>query len=558
MLRAIRIRNLAVIEAVDVDFSPGFTALTGETGAGKSIVADAVDVLLGGRASADLVRTGQPQASIEARFDLDGRPVVIRREVAAQGRSRAFVDGTPVTAAQLRERAGRLVDLHGQHEQQRLFDPQTHLDVLDDYAGIDRTAIAASWAELARAREAFRQASMDAKERAARLEWLSFQLSELDSVQPRPGEDDELQASKARLMHAERLQRLAREGYDLLVDQDGSAQALLAAVGKRVDELAQIDASFERFVAERPALTDYIADLGRTLVTAGESVEDAAERLAQVEDRLALLDRVKRRHGPSLDAVLAWWVGARVELENLQHQRDPHALEAAVAGAEEAFLAVARGLSTARRAAATRFSRELQDRLATLAMEHTRFEVRFGTELEPDRWSARGVDDAEFFVSANLGEDTRPLARVASGGELSRLMLALHLVTLGRQRESASGRTLIFDEVDAGIGGRVADAVGECLQMLGRQFQVLCITHLPAIAARATTQFVVEKETRGGRTRTLVTRLDDEGRVDEVARMLAGGQRTEAVQRAARDLLSGVGLDGGERREVGERRKRKS
>ena len=218
----------------------------------------------------------------------------------------------------------------------------------------------------------------------------------------------------------------------------------------------------------------------------------------------------------------------------------------------------ARGLSTARRTAATRFSRELQDRLATLAMEHTRFEVRFGTELEPDRWSARGVDDAEFFVSPNLGEDTRPLARVASGGELSRLMLALHLVTLGRQRESASGRTLIFDEVDAGIGGRVADAVGECLQMLGRQFQVLCITHLPAIAARATTQFVVEKETRGGRTRTLVTRLDDAGRVDEVARMLAGGQRTEAVQRAARDLLSGAGLDGGERREASERRKRKS
>src|SRR6187399_2124124 len=194
MLRAIRIRNLAVIEAVDVDFSPGFTALTGETGAGKSIVADAVDVLLGGRASADLVRTGQTQASIEAWFELDGRPLAIRREIAAQGRSRAFVDGSPVTAAQLRERAGRLVDLHGQHEQQRLFDPQTHLDVLDDYAGIDRAAIAASWAELTRAREAFRQASMDAKERAARLEWLSFQLSELDTVQPRPGEDDELQA----------------------------------------------------------------------------------------------------------------------------------------------------------------------------------------------------------------------------------------------------------------------------------------------------------------------------------------------------------------------------
>ncbi len=556
MLRAIRIRNLAVIEAVDVDFSAGFTALTGETGAGKSIVADAVDVLLGGRASADLVRTGQPQASIEAHFDLDGRPLVIRREIAAQGRSRAFVDGAPVTAAQLRDRAGRLVDLHGQHEQQRLFDPQTHLDVLDDYAAIDRAAIAASWAELVRAREAFRQASMDAKERAARLEWLSFQLSELDAVQPRAGEDDELQASKTRLVHAERLQRLAREGYDLLVDQDGSAQALLAAVGRRVDELAQIDTSFGRFVAERPALTDYITDLGRALVATGESVEDAAERLALVEDRLALLDRVKRRHGPSLDAVLAWWEGARVELENLQHQRDPRALEAAVAGAEETFLGAARRLSAARRAAATRFSRELQDRLATLAMEHTRFEVRFGTELEPDRWSARGVDDAEFFVSANLGEDTRPLARVASGGELSRLMLALHLVTLGRRRES--GRTLIFDEVDAGIGGRVADAVGECLQMLGRQFQVLCITHLPAIAARATAQFVVEKETRGGRTRTLVSRLDDAGRVDEVARMLAGGQRTAAVQRAARDLLSAGGPDTGERREMGERRKRKS
>src|SRR5688572_24750423 len=203
MLRAIRIRNLAVIEAVDVDFSPGFTALTGETGAGKSIVADAVDVLLGGRASADLVRTGQAQASIEAWFELDGRPVAIRREIAAQGRSRAFVDGAPVTAAQLRERAGRLVDLHGQHEQQRLFDPQTHLDVLDDYAGVDRGPVGAAWAELTKAREAFRQASMDAKERAARLEWLSFQLSELEGAQPRPGDADAPPAMKARLADAE-------------------------------------------------------------------------------------------------------------------------------------------------------------------------------------------------------------------------------------------------------------------------------------------------------------------------------------------------------------------
>jgi DNA repair protein RecN (Recombination protein N) len=278
-------------------------------------------------------------------------------------------------------------------------------------------------------------------------------------------------------------------------------------------------------------------------------VEDAAERLAQVEDRLALLDRVKRRHGPSLDAVLAWWEGARVELENLQHQRDPHALEAAVAGAEEAFLAVARGAVAGAPRRRPRGSRG-NSRTGWRRWRWSTRGSRCGSapNWSPDRWSTRGVDDAEFFVSANLGEDTRPLARVASGGELSRVMLALHLVTLGRRRES--GRTLIFDEVDAGIGGRVADAVGECLQMLGRQFQVLCITHLPAIAARATTQFVVEKETRGGRTRTLVTRLDDAG-----PRRRSGadaGGRAADRSRAAGRPRSADGLPdrtGGERRE---------
>jgi DNA repair protein RecN (Recombination protein N) len=564
MLRFIRIQNLAVIESTEVEFSPGFNVLTGETGAGKSIVADAVDLLLGGRASSDLVRTGQAQATIEAMFEAAGRELVIRREITAQGRSRAFMDGLLVTASQLRDTAGGLVDLHGQHEQQRLLDPDTHLATLDEYGGLlpARARVAERWAGLRRLRDALSRASMDARERSARLEWLAFQIAEFDAVQPREGEDDALAAEKQVLLHADRVQRLCQEGYDLLVEQEGSALSTLGSVWKRVDELAQIGDGFGPFADGRAGVGDFLDDLARTFRATGEAMEDAGERLARVEDRLARLDRLKKQHGPTMAEVVQRWGAAVAERGQLQDAGAPEALEVGVAAAERSFLEAARALSRQRRDAAGRLGRAAEQALAGLGMAHTRFTVRFLPELTPDRWSEQGVDAAEFFVSANVGEDVRPLAKVASGGELSRIMLALHAVGLeagGAVDEAADvpQRTLIFDEVDAGIGGAVADVVGERLRALGDRFQVICITHLPGIAARADAHFAVEKELVRGRTVTHARPVTGDARVAEIGRMLAGSQRSESVRAAARELLDSATATGESQRDS-KRRKRKS
>ncbi len=532
-------------------------------------MADAVDLLLGGRASSDLVRTGQAQATIEAIFEAAGRELVIRREITAQGRSRAFVDGLLVTASQLRETAGGLVDLHGQHEQQRLLDPDTHLGTLDQYGGLvpARARVAERWTDLRRLRDALSRASMDARERSARLEWLAFQIAEFDAVQPRDGEDDALLAEKQVLLHADRVQRLCREGYDLLVEQEGSALSTLGAVWKRVDELAQIGDGFAPFADGRAGVGDFLDDLARTFRTTGEAMEDAGDRLARVEDRLARLDRLKKQHGPTMGEVSQRWVAAVAEREQLQEARAPEALEVEVAAAERAFLEAAGALSRQRRDAAGRLSRAAEHALAGLGMAHTRFTVRFEPELAADRWSDQGVDAAELFVSANVGEEVRPLAKVASGGELSRIMLALHAVGLeadgaaeddsAKEDDAAPRRTLIFDEVDAGIGGAVADAVGERLRALGDRFQVICITHLPGIAARADAHFAVEKELVRGRTVTHARPVAGDARVAEIGRMLAGSQRSEAVRAAARELLDNAAATGESQRD-GKRRKRKS
>src|SRR5688500_8063320 len=410
MLRFIRIQNLAVIESIEVEFSPGFNVLTGETGAGKSIVADAVDLLLGGRASSDLVRTGQAQASIEAAVEAGGRALSARRELTAQRRSGSFVDGLRVTAAQLRERAGGLVDLHGQHEQQRLLDPETHLATVDQYGGLEtaRGRVAERWAELRRLRDAFGRATMDARERTARLEWLAFQIAEFEAVQPREGEDETLFAEKQVLLHADRAQRLCREGYDLLVEQDGSVQCTLGGVWKRVDGLAQVGDGFGPYADGRRGIADFLDELGRAFQSTGEAMEDAGERLARVEDRLAKLDRLKRQYGPGLADVLARWQAAVAERSQLQETSAPETLGAQVAAAERVFLEEARALSRQRRDVAARLGRAIEEALVRLAMSNTRFSVRFEPELAPDRWSEQGVDAAEFLVSANLGEDVRP------------------------------------------------------------------------------------------------------------------------------------------------------
>jgi DNA repair protein RecN (Recombination protein N) len=540
MLRFLRIRNLAVIEAVEVEFEPGFNVLTGETGAGKSILVEAVGLLLGARASADLVRTGEPQAAIEAIFEAeDGRELIVRREITSQGRSRSFINGALATAGALRDLSQRLVELHGQHEHQALLDPQTHLPLLDSYATLDADAarVASAWGEVRALREQLDRSRMDAREKAARLDLIAFQLGEIDKAAPKPGEDEALAATRQVLASAERIQRLCEESYSSLYESDGAILAGLGGVWKRVGELATIDPQFGAHLDARDGIKSQLEDLAFFLRSYADGVDASPERLQQVEDRLILLERLKRKHGPALQDVIDTGESLRRERELLTGAGEKSEdLQRHLAEAAARFLELARALSRRRRAAATAFAKELEALLGDLAMARTRFQVRFNEkELPEEAWNERGIDQAEFFLSPNVGEDLRPLARIVSGGELSRVMLALKTMAAG----PATHRTLIFDEVDAGIGGRVAEVVGSKLRELGGGFQVLCITHLPQIAALATTQFRIEKNVRGKRTVTTVERLDEPGRVEEIARMIGGAAISEPIRASAREMLVG-------------------
>ncbi len=558
MLRFLRIRHLAVIDSVEVEFDPGLNVLTGETGAGKSILVEAVGLLLGGRASGDLVRTGEETAAIEAIFESGGEELLVRREITAQGRSRAFINGTLATAGALKELSNRLIELHGQHEHQTLLDPSTHLGVIDTFGRLDvlltRTAAAfeamrASQEELARVRAA-------AGDRESRLDLIAFQLAELDranlqaSAPEDSGEDVELTAVRQVLANAERVERLCSESYTSLYESDDAILASLGSVWRRVAELAELDPQFKPFLEARDGIKSQLEDLAGFLRKYGDSIEASPARLQQVEERLALLERLKRKYGPTLADVIARREALRRDRSDLSGGDERIGeLERSLAATRSAFVAAAEELSGARRRVAKDFASQLELLVAELAMERTRIEMRFNDGALPEAsWSARGIDAAEFFVSPNLGEDLRPLARIVSGGELSRIMLAIKTLTATTRHgfsgandrpPSASAPGLIFDEVDAGIGGRVADVVGRTLRALGSAFQVLCITHLPQIAAYADTHFEIEKSINGGRTRTTVKRLDGNGRVDEVARMLGGEAVTDGLRESAREMLAG-------------------
>jgi DNA repair protein RecN (Recombination protein N) len=529
-----------VIEAVEVEFEPGFNVLTGETGAGKSIVVEAVGLLLGARASADLVRTGESQATIEALFqdDRDGSEIVIRREVSSSGRSRSFVNGDLATATVLRDLSQRLVEIHGQHEHQTLLDPQSHLPLLDSYAELGSASerVAVSWRALRQLRDQLERSRMDGREKAARLDLIAFQLSEIEKVRPVSGEDEELAATKHVLANAERVHRLCEESYAALYDSDDAVLAGLSGVWKRVGELATLDAQFSGYIEAREGIKSQLEDLADFLRKYADGIDASPARLQQVEDRLAGLDRLKRKYGPTLDEVIEKGRALNRERDLLtQTAESVEGLESALAEARARYHKDAQELSNARRDAASRFSSELERLLGELAMAHARFEVRFNADpLTEELWTERGIDQAEFFLSPNPGEEVRPLARIVSGGELSRVMLALKTMSV----DEAEHKTMVFDEVDAGIGGRVADVVGGRLGALGDRFQVLCITHLPQIAARASTHFRIDKAVRRDRTVTTVQRLDGEGRIEEIGRMIGGASVTESVRTSARELLS--------------------
>jgi DNA repair protein RecN (Recombination protein N) len=550
MLRALRVSDLAIIDEIELVLEPGFNVVTGETGAGKSILLQALDVALGGRPDVDLVRAGADEAVVEALFEdvspgvrgvlaaagvagEAGDQLAVRRVIGRGGRTRAYVNGALGSLAVLRDLAPHLLKVYGQDEHQALRRVESHRDLLDTAAGLgaDVEEMRARWARLARARQAL--AERDAAHRAGRerADLLRFQHTELEQAALVPGEDAELLGERARLVHAERLGTLAGGAEAAVYSGEGSAVDTLGRATGSIREAARLDDSLgpirtlvEQALAE---LEEAGAQLGRYVRTLAP---DPA-RLEAVERRLAELARLQKKYGRSVEDVIARREEIAHELALASEGAEGvAALTAAAGDAERDASDWATRLSAARRRAAGTLERAVESEFRQVALEEARFAVRFdgGHALGP-----AGIDEVEFFLAANPGEEPRPLARVASGGELSRIMLALKTVTAGDD----DGATLIFDEVDAGIGGRVAEVVGRKLRELGRRRQVLSVTHLPVIAAFAQHHVVVAKRVVRGRTVSSATQLSDADRVTELARMLGGARLTREAREHAQELL---------------------
>lgn len=556
MLVELVVENYAVIDRVRVRFHPGFNVLTGETGSGKSIIVDALSLLYGGRAAAEMVRTGSERARVSAIFEIsrpgdleslleqtgieteDGE-LLIEREILAGGKSRAFAGSKPVTAAFLRQLAPFLGDIHGQHDQQMLLHHANQLDMLDLFAGSERLRdevgrIYRGWRELVREIEQIDQTEQE-KLRLADL-W-SFQVKEIESVGCRPGEDAELEAERNVLRNVARLQEHAAAACEDLYESAESAMTRIGRARKRLDELTRIDPTMREVLDLLAPAEAAVEEVSRALQRYLSSLEADPARLDAVESRLAVLEKLKRKYGRSLEEVNAFLEEARTNLRSLeQSNQRREEMERQRRDLEEAYRQAAETLSSMRRESAARLERQVQKELAALAMEGSLFRVQFTA----GEWSERGADRICFLISPNLGEAPKPIDKIASGGEMSRVALALKTCLAASPSGPANARgarTLVFDEVDAGIGGATAEAVGRRLKRLAASNQVLCVTHLAQIAGLADHHYRVEKKEINGRTVSTVQELSGEQRTYEVARMFSGETLTAEALRHAEQLI---------------------
>jgi DNA repair protein RecN (Recombination protein N) len=553
VLRRLHIRNLAIVEDVALELSEGLTVITGETGAGKSILVDALALLAGGRGSSGLVRRGAEKLTVSGEFDADasartvladaglpgGDQIVVRRELGADGRGRAFVEDEPAAVRTLARLGERMVAIHGQSSEQELADAEAPLEILDAYAKAEaeREATAAAAREWAQARERREALEASARTRTERLDLLEFQIREVESARPEPGEDDRLRSERQRLLHADRVRRAAGAALDALSEAEGSAADRLGEAARAFAELAAIDPAEDAHRDEADELKRRVADLAAAARDAAESIDADPDRLQSLETRLAELQRLERKHGVSGAALLERleaWKAERAELSDVDDALDRRRRDEQKA--REAYLGAARALSARRESAAAKLTAAVGRELEGLALGKARLRVAL-TPRSSDEPRASGMESAQFLFAPNPGEPEKPLERIASGGELSRLQLALRAVAAGKK---ARGRTFVFDEVDAGIGGRVAEVVGRRLRDLAAHDQVLCVTHVPQIAALADAHFHAEKSEVGGRTVAAVRRLDGKERVAEIARMLAGERVPATALEHARTLLAGA------------------
>jgi DNA repair protein RecN (Recombination protein N) len=561
MLAQLTVRNVVLIESLVLELAPGFNVVTGETGAGKSMVVDALSLALGARARPDLVRAGAGEAEVEALFELEPgsrasarleaagipaeRELVVRRVVQAEGRSRAYVNGRLCTAAQLAEVAADLCDIASQHESVSLTDPSTHVEYLDAFGklGQERARLAEqvdALAEVVRERD---EASAQERNRAEREDFLRWQLKEIEELDPRDGEETELEHERARLRHAEKLQAATSRAAERLYDGEAAMCDELARIGAELDQAAGIDGSLAPLARSVESARAELSDVARALSRYAEGVEASPERLAEVEDRAFRLQKLLRKHGPATADLLAHKASVARELASLASASERVAeLDAEKARRVTEAGAAARALSRKRRDAAERLADAIGKELSQLGMGRARVIVDVSPSagasdalmIDGARLTRAGIDRVEFLIAPNRGEEPRPLRKIASGGELSRALLALKRVLAD---EGPAG-TFVFDEVDAGVGGAIAEVIGRSIADIARHRQVVCITHLPQIAALADAHFVVDKHEARDRTSTSVRRLGDKERVEEIARMLGGIRVGDAARKAAVELLS--------------------
>ncbi len=560
MLRDLRITNLAIIDELVLSFGPGMNVLTGETGAGKSIIMRAIGLLCGMRAGADLIRTDAEEVEVEGLFQLEGGAavlsenglpvadeVLVRRVISRSGKGRVHINGSLATATVLSQLGSRLMHVYGQHDQALLLRPDSHLDLLDSFGklGGQREQMARAYTDFREVADRLGALAATTAANRQRLELLQFQADELRQAHVQVGEEQGLLREREVQRHAEKLSQLCQQGEEALYSGDTAIASALVRMGRELHDAARIDPTFGAPADLLQQAAAQVEEVALDLRRHTERIRHDPERLEQIEERLALFGRLKRKYACEADDLGGRLQRIEAQVAELETgAADPEALRRELPVREAQAWKVARELSLARLAAAATLEKRMAQELRTLGMPGGVFQVRFdanGTaepqaELDTARLSVLGADTLEFYLSANLGEEPKPLARIASGGELSRIMLALKALT------AAMGEvpTLIFDEVDAGIGGAVAEAVGKRLRDLGRSRQILCITHLPQIAAQADHHFAVEKRVAKGRTTTRARLLGPDERVRELSRMF-GGTATAEAQRYARRLMEDAG-----------------
>jgi DNA repair protein RecN (Recombination protein N) len=564
MLSLLKIKNIALIDELELEFGHGLNLLTGETGSGKSIIVDSLGALTGERVSSDLIKEGQDAARIEGLFSVDADQalktvldeggfdldeadeieLIVRRDLSQSGKNRIFVNGQLVTQNFLKKLGAYLVDIHGQGEQAALFDVPIHLEMLDDYAKTRdlRKLVADAHHRWAVTKTELGMLEKNEAEKLQLLDILKFQVDEIKKAGLRPGEDEELEEEKRRLNNVEKLSALSEDAYSLLYENEESTVATLEKAARKVEELGEYESRFRDYQESVTTAQAVLEDLAIAVRDFRGHLEFSPERLEEIESRLAEISRLKRKYGDTIHAVLTHLSDCEQRLENLETAEfREEELQKKLTQLRAEYIKGANDLHQRRVAAAAKFEKEVETNLKAVALEKARFKVNIDAPNEADLndpnfvqgLTAKGFDRVEFYFSANPGESPKPLAKIASGGEASRLMLILKTTAKPKGGEKSA----VFDEIDVGIGGRVAEAVGIKLKELSRTQQVLCVTHQPQIASLADNHFVVSKTVQKNKTTITVAELDAAERVEEIARMLAGEKITDAARENARAML---------------------